>query len=829
MLDTLDISTIESNLDKMTPAELAEVLESLEELERRKTSKNCYDDLIAFCVYMDPNYKVGKHHRRLADLLMAMERGDEDRIGVSIPPRHGKSQLVSIFFPAWYLGRNPSKQVLMVSHTADLAVDFGRKVRNLVGSDAYKEVFPNVVLAADSKSAGRWNTNIGGSYYACLRRYALVHTAEGLVPAGQIKVGDVLLNAGKPVTVREIYNSTHNATYRIQNLDCSANHPIWTMNRGWVYAANLQPTDLLCVESISDILKALLRRVYGYLEHTDVPSVVQHQVSLHKPERRQVGQLRWAWDNIVRSLAGVREFFTGYGSPTYATPHSGADRQRWAIQPRELPVGNISTAAKQQTYQCTDRRKDHISTCTGSWDSARNYTIQTCEGVRPFSPSEKTQEELRAYGDPEGLGWLRRKAAQFIARSGKRGTPKQPKNRVKEYFEGLRGAASRLFGLCVGVRRVGQVTITTHETPQHFVNFLTDGDHTFFVDGVLTHNCGVGAALAGRGADFLIVDDPFSEQDILNGNYEVFQKAYEWFAYGARTRLMPGGRCAIVHTRWHPADLIGQIARDMARVEGMDQYHFFEFPAIFNENTEDERALWPEFYNLEALKRTKASMPLFQWNAQYQQNPTAEEGAIAKREWWRKWEKDEAPSCEYIIMTLDAAAEKNNRADFTALLTWGVFSDEVLTEGNPHVILLNAINVRVEFPELKELALREYREWRPDAFIVEKKSNGTPLYQEMRRMGVVIQEFTPHRGTGDKVARLNAVADIIRSGMVWYPAGRKWAEEVIEQVAAFPASANDDMVDCTSMALARFRNGGFIRLDSDEQDEQTYRRKAAYY
>jgi predicted phage terminase large subunit-like protein len=172
----------------------------------------------------------------------------------------------------------------------------------------------------------------------------------------------------------------------------------------------------------------------------------------------------------------------------------------------------------------------------------------------------------------------------------------------------------------------------------------------------------------------------------------------------------------------------------------------------------------------------------------------------------------------------------NNRNDFTALLTWGVFSDERLTADAPHIILLNAINIRVEFPELKDLCMREYKEWQPDSFIVEKKSAGTQLFQEFRRMGIPVAEFTPHRGTGDKLARLNAVADIFRSGMVWYPAGRRWAEAVVEQVAAFPASDNDDMVDCTSMALARFRNGGFIRLDSDYDDEPIGRiRRAAYY
>jgi len=172
MSEAIDFSLAEielmlQRLDEFSPEEQREIEQLADVLEQRKLAQTCRNDLIEFCKHMDPNYKVGRHHRRLADLLMKMERGEEDRIGVSVPPRHGKSQMVSIYFPAWYLGRNPDKKVLMVSHTADLAVDFGRKVRNIVDSPAYKTIFPTVTLAADSKSAGRWNTNMGGEYFAC--------------------------------------------------------------------------------------------------------------------------------------------------------------------------------------------------------------------------------------------------------------------------------------------------------------------------------------------------------------------------------------------------------------------------------------------------------------------------------------------------------------------------------------------------------------------------------------------------------------------------------------------------------------------------------------
>ena len=506
-----DIETILKNLDSFSDEEILEIDTMVGELAKRRENKAAQDDLIAFCKKMMPEFIVGEHHKLLADILMSIEAGGKDRVCVNMPPRHGKSQIVSIFFPAWVLGRDPTKKVMMVSHTTDLAVDFGRKVRNLIATDAYKDVFPATELAKDSKSAGRWNTNVGGEYYAC----------------------------------------------------------------------------------------------------------------------------------------------------------------------------------------------------------------------------------------------------------------------------------------------------------------------------------GIGSALAGRGADLLLVDDPHSEQDVINGNFEVFEKAYEWFTFGARTRLMPGGSVAIIQTRWHMDDLTGRVTKDMSKNARSDQYEVVEFPAILEIKDNKtgkyvEKPLWPEFFDLEALLRTKASMPNFQWNAQYQQQPTAEEASIVKREWWNIWDLDSAPSCEYIIMSLDAAAESHNRADYTALTTWGVFLNEETEAYN--IILLNSIKKRLEFPELKQLAIEEYTDWEPDAFIVEKKSAGTALYQEMRRMGLPVAEYTPHRGSGDKLARLNAVADIVASGLCWVPPTR-WAEEVIEEIAGFPFMSNDDLVDSTVMALMRFRQGGFIRLPTDEPENTVYfrRRGSGYY
>jgi predicted phage terminase large subunit-like protein len=482
-----------ANLDHMPKKDQVELLQLLDALEAKTQLTKRQNTFLDFVNHVYPGYIVGAHHAKLAKIFEDIANGVKKRVIVNIAPRHGKSELISYLAPAWFLGKYPHKKVIMASHTADLAVNFGRRVRNLVGSDSYKDIFPDVNLQADSKSASRWGTNYNGEYFAI----------------------------------------------------------------------------------------------------------------------------------------------------------------------------------------------------------------------------------------------------------------------------------------------------------------------------------GVGGALAGRGADLFIIDDPHSEQDAKLGKAEVFLPAWEWFQSGPIQRLMPGGAIIVVMTRWSKLDLTGQILNQMVKNDDVDDWEIVEFPAIIEDSDGNDQSLWPEFWPLEELQSKKAALDIRYWNAQYMQNPTSEEGALIKREWWNIWEEEDPPECEFIIMTLDAAQEKNNRADYNALTTWGVFYNEEVN--NYNIILLNAVKQRLEFPELKELCLEQYKEWEPDSFIVEKKSNGAALYQEFRRMGIPVGEFTPGKGQ-DKVSRVNAVSDLFRSGIVWAP-DRRWAKEVMEECNDFPSGANDDLVDSTTLALARFRQGGFIRLPSDEEDD----------
>jgi len=485
LLDTLDEGSPE--------------IEKINTLLQADKRERCRQNFMPFVRQMWSAFIPGKHHQIMADAFERVARGELKRLIINMPPRHTKSEFASYLFPAWFLGMYPEKKIIQTAHTAELAVGFGRKVRNLVGSPDYQEIFPTK-MSADSKAAGRWNTSKGGDYFAI----------------------------------------------------------------------------------------------------------------------------------------------------------------------------------------------------------------------------------------------------------------------------------------------------------------------------------GVGGAVTGKGADVLIIDDPHSEQEAMQGNPSVYDRVYEWYSSGPRQRLQPGGAIVIVMTRWSKRDLTGQIVNAAAKKD-LEEWEVIELPALLPSG----KPLWQEFWRQEELEAIKAELPVSKWEAQYQQNPTSEEGAIIKREMWRIWENERPPEVDYIIQSWDTAFEKSNRADYSACTTWGVFYRDVEGTEVANIIVLDAFKERMEFPELKKTAFEFWKEWNPDTLIVEKKAAGAPLIYEMRRMGIPISEYTPSKGS-DKIARVNAVSDLFASGMVWRPETR-WAEELVEELASFPNGDHDDLVDSSSQALLRFRQGGFIRLDSDEVEGTFMRRKAAYY
>ena len=328
---------------------------------------------------------------------------------------------------------------------------------------------------------------------------------------------------------------------------------------------------------------------------------------------------------------------------------------------------------------------------------------------------------------------------------------------------------------------------------------------------------GVGGAITGRGADLLIIDDPHSEQDALSQT--AMDNAYEWYTSGPRQRLQPGGSIVIVMTRWSTKDLTGKLLAAQTN-ENADQWDVVEFPAVLN-----DKPMWPEFWNINELNGVKASLSEQKWQAQWMQQPTSEEGSIIKRDWWKVWPKEDIPDLMHVIQSYDTAFSKKETADFSAITTWGVFNP--VEHGPFHIILLGMRKGRWDFPELKEIALEEYQYWEPETILIEAKASGMPLTQELRQVGIPVVTYTPSKGN-DKHVRVNSVAPLFEAGQVWCTYDR-WAEEVIEECAAFPYGDHDDLVDSTTQALLRFRQGNFIQLGSDYKDDVMYIEPRSYY
>ena len=333
---------------------------------------------------------------------------------------------------------------------------------------------------------------------------------------------------------------------------------------------------------------------------------------------------------------------------------------------------------------------------------------------------------------------------------------------------------------------------------------------------------GVGGAITGRGADLLIIDDPHSEQDALSPT--AMENAYEWYTSGPRQRLQPGGKIVMVMTRWSTKDLTGMLVKNQSEAKA-DQWHVVEFPAIMDHGSKNAQPVWPEYWKLDELEKVQATLPAGNWNAQWMQNPTAEEGAILKREWWRTYTSEDIPQLHHVIQSYDTAFLKKETADYSAITTWGVFYPS--EDEGANLILLDAVKGRYEFPELRRLALEQYEYWKPESVIVEAKASGLPLTYELRKMNIPVTNFTPSKGN-DKPARVNSVAPMFESGMIWAPE-QKFADEVIEECAAFPYGDHDDLVDSTTQAIMRFRQGGFLQHPEDYVDEETAKRKRVYY
>lgn len=359
----------------------------------------------------------------------------------------------------------------------------------------------------------------------------------------------------------------------------------------------------------------------------------------------------------------------------------------------------------------------------------------------------------------------------------------------------------------------------------------------------------------GRRGDGVLIDDPFSGRK--EADSDVMRETI-WDAYRSdlRSRLRKDGWIILMHQRWHDDDVAGRILPSnwdgrSGWVEARDGEQWFvanlqmecEFPDNDLLGRKEGELLWPEWFDAKRVRQDKITAGSRDWNAKYQGRPRDAEGGILQRRWWRKWPSDKAPKCCYILQTWDTAFEEDEENDPSARTTWGVF--DIQDEANAsvvgdaikkglippwrddkgriakdvhryHAILLERFNERVEFHALKREAIDGIRRFRPDRILIEKKSSGHSLIQELRRGRIHVSEYLPDRS---KRARAWAAQVPLEQGAVWHM-DRTWAEDVIDQSSRFPTGKHEDLVDCTTMALIWLRKTYHLTLKSEDEERE---------
>ena len=793
LLTKNEINSYLKVLDKLPLAEQNKVRQLLE-LDR---VERCRESFIFFVQQMWPGFISGKHHGIMAEAFERVASGELKRLIINMPPRHTKSEFASYLLPSWFLGKYPEKKIIQTAHTAELSVGFGRKVRNLVSSEDFQKVFATR-LSSDSKAAGRWNTDKGGDYFA-------------------IGVGGAVTGKGADLLIIDDPHSEQEAK--------QGNPAVYDNVYEWYTSGprqRLQPGGaiiiVMCMTGETDVLMAdkTQKKLRDVRPGDEVATYEAGCITTSKINNWQSSGIDAIY--TVQTQSGI--ILRANKKHPFLVEWQG--ERKWARLEDLIPGMSLVAA-----MDATDLR-----------DPKQNR-----ECAQPAKPKQAITEKTQApHLNPlavteDGLASNASAESQFPAKAcvlpvTANSTPPRQAHQSKTEQDAsniVTGSPKRCMSKWLKTATTYVMSVVSRLLPK------TRG-HTGAESSVLTTATQQELSGACSATIATLLSDTERFQRLYEGPLSTFSVTLDpivaIFSSGEeevfdievdRTENFIANGVVSHNTRWSKRDLSGQILKNSEK-DGVNEWEVIDFPAILPSGT----PLWPGFWKKEELEALKAELPVSKWEAQYQQNPTSEEGAIIKRDQWMIWKEDHAPDCEYIIQSWDTAFEKSNRSDYSACTTWGVFyHPDKSGDLKANIICLDAFKRRMEFPELKKKAFDMWKEWNPDTLIVEKKAAGAPLIYELRKIGIPLEEYTPGKGN-DKIARVNAVSDLFASGVVWCPETR-WADELMEELASFPNGDHDDLVDASSQALLRFRRGGFIAISSDEADEPVYHRKMTYY
>jgi predicted phage terminase large subunit-like protein len=313
----------------------------------------------------------------------------------------------------------------------------------------------------------------------------------------------------------------------------------------------------------------------------------------------------------------------------------------------------------------------------------------------------------------------------------------------------------------------------------------------------------VGGVLTGRGADYLIIDDPLKPEEALSETQR--QNVNDWFDHTLLTRLNDKreGRIIVIMQRLHEDDLMGHLLRDK-------EWRVLRFPAIADCDEDytiqnplghpitfrrrEGSLLHPEREDRATLNALAARMGSYNFAGQYQQSPSPLGGGLIKESWFRTYSPVELPKTfDVIFQSWDTANKPTELSDYSVCTTWGRLKQ--------NLFLLDVYRRRVDYPTLKRAVVEQAKRWQARVTIIEDKASGTQLIQDLIHDGVPgIRRYEPPPGE-DKIMRMHSSSSSIENGFVYLPEKAEWLAEYLHEFRLFPRGRHDDQVDSTSQAL----------------------------
>lgn len=321
-------------------------------------------------------------------------------------------------------------------------------------------------------------------------------------------------------------------------------------------------------------------------------------------------------------------------------------------------------------------------------------------------------------------------------------------------------------------------------------------------------SAGVGGGVTGMGCDILIIDDPFKDRADANSP-TIREKTYDWYKSTAYTRLSDGGGVIILQTRWHIADLAGQLISKMHSDEKADQFKVIEYQAIAEHDEKHRKkgeALHPERYSLAKLEAIRQTLGAYEWASLYQQHPVPKEGAIFKLDNFRRYNEKNIPvSFDRILGSWDMTFKDKKDNDFVVGQVWG--------KKGADFYLLDQVRGQWDFVKTLKVFIQLAEKWkRCHGWLIEDKANGSAIISTLKKQ---ISGLKPINPTESKIARAEAISIYIETGNVYIPENAPYIADLEDEIINFPAVDHDDQIDCMTQALNYFRENAPLQISEN--------------